>query len=367
MAQLTFAQIEDLWITNGGNPGWAPLAAGIAIAESGGNTAAHNTDANTGDNSVGLWQINYFGNLAPSRTAAYGSPTALLGSPDAQAKAAISLSGNGANWQPWQSDAAWKAWQNAGAPSMPNSTTVESWVGSGAGSTAADLSSTSSSGSAGGGSTAADLSSTSSSGSAGGGQGGAPYTPSIVPGIPSAAPAFPDFTLNPYNELSRVLSWTSEFGGWAIFTLIVLLFGILLLMLGLVILVVLLAKPITDPVADVVGGGIIGRMTKRTTSTATSSSAAPAVRSAASTVPDETSRARHASRGRHAAGSANRPQARELVRNANADQRAEERFQMGEADKADRRNLRLVGPQGGRGRSVDRAPKVVHISRTRAG
>ena len=127
MPVLTFDQIQSLWVQNGGNPAWAPLAAAIAVAESGGNTQSLNTNASTGDYSVGLWQINYFGNLLPSRTAAYGSPSSLQASPDAQAKAAVALSGNGANWGPWQGDPAWKAWQAHGAPATPTKAALTGW------------------------------------------------------------------------------------------------------------------------------------------------------------------------------------------------------------------------------------------------
>ena len=99
MAQLTYQQIEDLWTQAGGNPTEAPIAAAVAWAESGGTTDALHTKAP--DYSVGLWQINYYGNLLPGRTAQYGSPDALLADPLAQAKAAIAISGNGANWSPW--------------------------------------------------------------------------------------------------------------------------------------------------------------------------------------------------------------------------------------------------------------------------
>jgi hypothetical protein len=124
---LSFDQIQSLWIQNGGNAAWAPLAAAIAIAESGGNTVALNNTPATGDYSVGLWQINYFGNLLTGRTQQFGSPIALQSDPNAQAKAAIALSGNGANWGPWKGDAAIKAWQGAGSPATPSKATISGW------------------------------------------------------------------------------------------------------------------------------------------------------------------------------------------------------------------------------------------------
>jgi hypothetical protein len=124
---LTFDQVQALWIQNGGAPGWAPLAAAIAMAESGGNTVSLNNTPSTGDYSVGLWQINYYGSLGPSRTAEYGAPGTLQSDPNAQAKAAIQLSNNGADWGPWKTDAAWNAWQAHGAPATPSKATLSSW------------------------------------------------------------------------------------------------------------------------------------------------------------------------------------------------------------------------------------------------
>jgi len=75
--------------------------AAIALAESGGRTDVINDTPATRDYSVGLWQINYYGSLRAGRTASYGSPETLQGDPNAQAKAAIKLSGNGRNFTPW--------------------------------------------------------------------------------------------------------------------------------------------------------------------------------------------------------------------------------------------------------------------------
>jgi cell wall-associated NlpC family hydrolase len=59
-----------------------------------------NNDPSTGDYSVGLWQINYFGSLLASRTAQFGPPPTLQ-DPLANAQAAYSLSGGGVNFNPW--------------------------------------------------------------------------------------------------------------------------------------------------------------------------------------------------------------------------------------------------------------------------
>lgn len=128
-----FTQLQQLWTNNGGPPGWAPLMAGIAIAESGGNAGILNNTPATGDYSVGLWQINYFANLLPGRTAEYGSPQALANDPNLQAKAAISLFGGGPGISNWKGDATFNAWTAAGSPSQPSANTVSAWLG-GAGS-----------------------------------------------------------------------------------------------------------------------------------------------------------------------------------------------------------------------------------------
>lgn len=98
-AKLSYAQLEALWVKAGGRAKDAPVAAAIALAESGGNVAALNPRAP--DYSVGLWQINYFGDLMGPRTRAYGPPSLLRSDPLANARAAVSISGNGNNFGPW--------------------------------------------------------------------------------------------------------------------------------------------------------------------------------------------------------------------------------------------------------------------------
>ena len=146
---MTFDEIQKLWVQNGGDPRWAPLMAGIAIGESGGNPQALNPNAGTGDYSVGLWQINYYGNLRESRTARYGSPEQLAADANRQAKAAIDLFGqNGAGIGNWTNDSTWNAWMRAGAPQAPAADVVKGWLygnlgnpGAGAGSEIAGLNS----------------------------------------------------------------------------------------------------------------------------------------------------------------------------------------------------------------------------------
>lgn len=87
-AHYTYAQLEQLWVQAGGNAASAPMAAAIAMAESGGDSGATDNDA---DGSVdrGLWQIN----------SSHGSLSTY--NPLANAKAAVEISGNGTNWDPW--------------------------------------------------------------------------------------------------------------------------------------------------------------------------------------------------------------------------------------------------------------------------
>jgi cell wall-associated NlpC family hydrolase len=86
--KYTYAQLKQLWIRAGGSAYWAPVAAAIAKAESGGNPSTINRNTN-GSIDRGLWQINsVHGNLSTTN-------------PLANAKAAVKISNNGTNWDPW--------------------------------------------------------------------------------------------------------------------------------------------------------------------------------------------------------------------------------------------------------------------------
>lgn len=118
MTQLTYSQIEGYWIKAGGSKALAPIMAAIAMAESGGRTDAHNGNGATGDDSYGLWQINYFGSLLPGRTAEYGPPESMF-DPANNAKAAVALAGNGAglgNWTTYTGGAYRQYLNNSSAP-----------------------------------------------------------------------------------------------------------------------------------------------------------------------------------------------------------------------------------------------------------
>lgn len=116
--RLTFNQLEQLWIQNGGSKLWAPTMAAVALAESGGNYGPNeiNNNPSTGDYSVGLWQINYYGDLGPSRTQRYGPPNVLAADPNANARAAIDLLGNGSGITNWEGDHAASAVIAQGGP-----------------------------------------------------------------------------------------------------------------------------------------------------------------------------------------------------------------------------------------------------------
>ena len=74
-------------------------AIGVAMAESGGRTEAHNTTPP--DDSYGLWQINMYGSLGPARLKQFGiSRKAQLFDPSINAKAAY-IVWKGSGWKAW--------------------------------------------------------------------------------------------------------------------------------------------------------------------------------------------------------------------------------------------------------------------------
>ena len=246
---LSFSQIMQLWTNNGGNSAWAPLMAAVAIAESGGITNNLNNNASTGDFSVGLWQINYFGALGPSRAASYGQPAALASDPNAQAKAAVSLFGDGSGWTNWQGDAAIKAWQHAGSPKTPSATTVLGWGVVPGGNQAA--------GPGPGQAGFAPVSGGTQTDNAGSGTATATLTGATsdnIAGVPDQFPAPPDASANPITDLQRTVSWFGQLIGWAFLVTLVYLFGMVLISLGTILLVMILAGPAIGPVTAAVGG-----------------------------------------------------------------------------------------------------------------
>lgn len=122
MATYTYAQLKQLWIQNGGNSAAADIAAAVALAESGGNASASNTNTN-GSIDRGLWQINsVHGNLSTFDVTG-------------NVKAAISISNNGTNWSPWVTfvSGAYKKFLSpttaASSGTLPAGTTSSSGIG----------------------------------------------------------------------------------------------------------------------------------------------------------------------------------------------------------------------------------------------
>lgn len=76
------------WLNAGGDPQHVNEAVAVALAESGGNPGAQNTNSN-GTVDRGLWQIN----------SSHGADSTF--DPQANARAAIRLSNNGKDWSAW--------------------------------------------------------------------------------------------------------------------------------------------------------------------------------------------------------------------------------------------------------------------------
>lgn len=106
MTPFTVLELEQLWTAAGGSADADAVSAAVALAESGGDPSViHNTAYPDRPNysppvkgaqpeySIGLWQINQ---LAHSQYT-----TAELLTPSGNARAAIAISSNGADWSPW--------------------------------------------------------------------------------------------------------------------------------------------------------------------------------------------------------------------------------------------------------------------------
>lgn len=93
MAKYSYGQLEQLWIQNGGPASLAPIAAAIAMAESGGNSAALNPTDNGGrQTSWGLWQIS---------NGTHAQPVANILDPNVNAGQAVAKYNARHNWSPW--------------------------------------------------------------------------------------------------------------------------------------------------------------------------------------------------------------------------------------------------------------------------
>lgn len=89
MAKYTIPELVTLWVQAGGSALYAPVAAAIAMAESGGNSDAVNSSNSNGTVDRGLWQINSI----------HGGQSTL--DPLANARAAVGISKGGTDWRPW--------------------------------------------------------------------------------------------------------------------------------------------------------------------------------------------------------------------------------------------------------------------------
>lgn len=102
MPKLSDAQIAGYAKGAGFRGNEVAIATAIAIAESSGNTHAHNDTFVTGDNSYGLWQINMIGGLGPARRAHFKlNKNEELFDPATNARVAYALYKARGNWFDW--------------------------------------------------------------------------------------------------------------------------------------------------------------------------------------------------------------------------------------------------------------------------
>lgn len=124
MTVYTYAQVEGLWLNAGGPAAAAPLAAAIAMAESGGNSDAVSTQLNGTCTNAGLWQ------LATPCGGGSGYTVAQLQDPATNAAVAVTVSQQGANWSTWETfvNGAYKAFESSSTTpdttGLPASTTT---------------------------------------------------------------------------------------------------------------------------------------------------------------------------------------------------------------------------------------------------
>ncbi|MEV7548579.1 transglycosylase SLT domain-containing protein [Amycolatopsis sp. NPDC089917] len=100
MTKLTPEQIARHAYDAGFRGDGLTTAVAVALAESGGDTRAHN--ATPPDDSYGLWQINMLGAMGPERRRQFGlDSNAELFDAATNAKAANKISDDGRSWTPW--------------------------------------------------------------------------------------------------------------------------------------------------------------------------------------------------------------------------------------------------------------------------
>jgi hypothetical protein len=96
---LTAAQIGEYASKAGFTGNDLKIAVAVALAESGGNANSHNSNSATGDDSYGLWQINYYGDLKADRTKSFGPGSGLF-DPQKNADAAYQIFKR-SGWDAW--------------------------------------------------------------------------------------------------------------------------------------------------------------------------------------------------------------------------------------------------------------------------
>lgn len=111
----SYAQLEQLWINNGGSAATAPVAAAVALAESSGRAAVTSANPDGGTN-VGLWQLDTPGGGGAGHTVAQ------LQDPNTNAAVAVAASSGGSNWSTWETyvSGAYKAFMSGSTTPDPN-------------------------------------------------------------------------------------------------------------------------------------------------------------------------------------------------------------------------------------------------------
>ena len=104
--ELTPHELVELLAAVGFQGNALKTAWAVVMRESRGRPVAHNKNANTGDNSYGLFQINMIGDLGVNRLAKFQdkigiAKTADLLDPVANAKAAYYMTNGGKDWGSW--------------------------------------------------------------------------------------------------------------------------------------------------------------------------------------------------------------------------------------------------------------------------
>jgi Lysozyme like domain len=114
VAVYSYAQLEQLWINNGGSKAMAPLAAAIAEAESSGQSKVTSSNPDGGTN-VGPWQLDTLGKGS-------GYSVSQLQDPNTNARVAVSASSDGADWSAWETyvTGAYKPYLSNSTPPDPS-------------------------------------------------------------------------------------------------------------------------------------------------------------------------------------------------------------------------------------------------------